>query len=303
MIDFKPANPQQKDYYNSFFTDATERGCEYNFANLILWGQQNIAQIGDCLVRLSYYDGHIAYAFPIGCNNKKEALEEIFKDASRRKIPCNFMGVYENDKTLLEKLYPDKFKFIPARDSYDYVYDINDLADLPGRKFHAKRNHINRFKETFPEYTKEIITKENIHLAKELAKNWYKDKLAVKPTSDFDMEQIALDRAITHFDELSMEGLLLKSEDKVIAFTMASRMSNDTFDVNFEKAKAGFEGAYPVINNEFAKHLKAKYPEIKFLNREEDMGIDGLRKAKESYRPHHLVEKYTAVPAEDKDEY
>ena len=302
MINFKAAACEDKDFYLKFFKDPTERGCEYNFANLILWGQQNIAEAGDCLVRLSYYGGHISYAFPIGSKDKTQALEMIIKDAIARGIPCNFFGVYEEDKKLLETLYPQKFKFTAARDSYDYVYDINALAELSGRKLHAKRNHINRFKETHPDYTTEIITEENIHLVKELAENWYKEKLSVNPTADFDMEQIAIDRAIRNFRKLQMEGLLLRIGNEAVAFTMASPMSIEMWDVNFEKAKAGFESAYPVINNEFAKHLREKHPEVLYLDREEDMGIEGLRKAKESYRPHHLIEKYMAQPAEDCDE-
>ncbi|MBE6737819.1 MAG: DUF2156 domain-containing protein [Ruminococcaceae bacterium] len=302
MIDFKAIDLKQKDYYNSFFTDKKERGCECNFNNLILWGQQNIAEVGDCLVRLSYYAGHISYSFPIGKNDKEKALEEIIKDSKERGITCNFFGVYEEDKALLEKLYPDKFKYIHSRDSFDYVYDINDLATLAGRKFHSKRNHINRFKENFNGFNTELITKDNIHLAKDLAAKWYRDKLSVNPTADFDMEQIALDRALRHYDELGMEGLLLMFHGETLAFTMASRMNENTFDVHFEKAKAGFEGAYPVINNEFAKYLKAKYPDVTYLDREEDMGLEGLRKAKLSYNPHHLIEKYSVFPLEAEDD-
>ena len=136
MIDFKPAKHTDMNLYNSFFCDSTERGCEYNFANLVLWGQQNIGVIGDCLVRLSYYDGHIAYAFPVGCKEKKYVIDTIINDAKERNIPCCFMGVYDKDKALLESLYQGRFRFIAARDSYDYVYDINDLADFGGRNFH-----------------------------------------------------------------------------------------------------------------------------------------------------------------------
>ncbi len=303
MIDFKTINIQQKDYYNSFFADNKDLGCEYSFNNLILWGQQNIAEINDCLVRLSYYAGHTSYSFPRGKGNIKKTLDEIIKDADSRGIPCKFFGVYEEDKKILEKYYPDKFKYIHSRDSFDYIYDINDLATLGGRKYHSKRNHINRFKENFNGYTTEVITKENIHIVKALAEKWYKDKLSVNPTSDFDMEQLALNRAFRFFDELSLEGLLLMYQGEALAFTMASRMSKNTFDVHFEKAKAGFEVAYPVINNEFAKHLKEKYPEVEYLDREEDMGIEGLRKAKLSYNPHHLIEKYSVIPMEAEDEF
>lgn len=298
MIDFRPADISEKDLFNSFESDCAYRGCEYNFANLILWGQQNIAVVHNTLVRLSYYSGNISYAFPVGEGNKAAAIEEIMKDAKERGIPCSFFGVYEEDKTLLQSLYPDTFRFIYSRDSFDYIYDINDLCDLAGRKYHSKRNHITRFKYTCPDYTTEVITKDNLHLVKELAQNWYSEKLKANPTADYDMEQIALDRALRHYTTLELEGMLIRCGNDVLAFTMASRMSADTFDVHFEKTKAGAENAYPIINNEFAKYLRDKYPHIKYLNREEDMGIEGLRKAKESYKPHHLTEKYSAVPGE-----
>ncbi len=298
MIDFKPSNVDQKEFYCSFFTDKKERGCEYGFSNLVLWGQQNIAETEGCLVRLSYYGGHISYAFPIGSGNKQKAIEALQKDATERGIPCVFMGVYEEDKALLEALYPEQYKFVFARDSFDYVYDINDLCDLAGRKYHQKRNHLHRFKDAYPEYKTELLTKENLYLARDFAAAWYKEKLSANPVSDFDMEQIALDRAFRYFDELGLEGMLLKNGDEVLAFTMASRISDDTFDVHFEKAKESVQGAYTAINNEFSKYLREKHPELLYLNREEDMGIEGLRKAKESYRPHHLIEKYMAFPVE-----
>lgn len=298
MINFKAVSAEDKELYNSFASHIAHRGCEYNFANLVLWGQQNIAVIHNNLVRLSYYGGHISYAFPIGDGDKKRTLNEIMLDAKERGIPCVFMGVYEEDKLILEKLYPQKFHFEKSRDSFDYIYNINDLCDLAGRKYHSKRNHISRFKEAYPDFSTEVITGDNLHIVKELAEEWYKTKLCINPTSDFDMEQIALHRAMDNYDALELEGIFLKVSGKYVAFTIASRMTADTFDINFEKAKTGFEGAYPVINNEFAKYLRDKFPEVKFLDREEDMGIEGLRKAKESYKPLYLTEKHLAVPME-----
>ena len=298
MIEFSAVKVSDKALYDSFSDHIKYRGCEYNFANLVLWGQQNIALVHENLVRLSYYSGHISYAFPIGDGDKTATLREIFKDADERGIPCIFMGVYEEDKKLLEELHPNKFHFELSRDSFDYIYDINDLSDLAGRKYHSKRNHISRFRESHPNYSTEVLTKENLHIAKELAKEWYKTKLSINPTSDFDMEQIALHRVTDNYEALELDGLLLRIHGEAVAFTIGSRMTKDTFDINFEKAKAGFEGAYPVINKEFANYLREKYPDVKFLDREEDMGIEGLRKAKESYKPLHLTEKYLAIPAE-----
>lgn len=303
MIDFIPANTTHKELYESYFTDGKERGCEYSFANLVMWGQQNIAEISGCLVRLSYYGGHISYAFPIGKGDKENAVREIIADAEERGIPCVFMGVYEEDKALLETVFEGKFRFVAARDSFDYVYDINDLCDLSGRKYHSKRNHLHRFKDTCPHHTFEEITKENISDVKDFASSWYKEKLAVNPVSDFDMEQIALGRVFRDFDKLEMEGLMLKCGEKVLGFTMGSRLSDTTFDIHFEKASDSIQGAYTAINNGFALYLREKHPSLLFLNREEDMGIEGLRRAKESYRPHHLVEKYMAFPMEAEDEY
>lgn len=302
MIDFAKATINDKKLYRSFFSDERERGCEYSFANLILWGQQNIATLHGCLLRLSYYGGHIAYAFPLGKEEKlKDALEEIFADAKERNIPCVFMGVYEKDKEILEQLYPDKFRFEHHRDGFDYIYDINDLCDLKGRKFHAKRNHLHRFRDLYPDHSTEVLSKSNLKLAEDFAEQWYKEKLQADPDGGFEMEQTALSKAFRYYDDLEMEGLLLKNGNEVLGFTIGSRLSQSTFDVHFEKAREEIQGAYAAINNEFAKHLRGKFPELRFLNREEDMGIEGLRKAKESYRPHHFAEKYMAIPLEVKN--
>lgn len=295
MIDFRPVSVNDKDLYNKFKYFTKDRGCECTFANLILWGEQSIAVYDNILLRFSYYDGHYSYAFPIGDGDKKSAIEAIIEDAKERNIPCTFFGVYKDDVAFLENLFPEKFAFIKSRDSFDYVYDINSLADLKGRKYHSKRNHLHRFREAHPNYTTEPLSQSNLHLAKELAEKWYTEKLAENPDSDFSMERVAIKRAFENYQTLKMEGLLLKSGDTVLAFTMGSRMSDDTFDVHFEKAVSDAATAYVVINFEFANYIRDKYPEVKYLDREEDMGLWGLRKAKESYRPAYLTEKYKAI--------
>ena len=105
------------------------------------------------------------------------------------------------------------------------------------------------------------------------------------------MELVALNRAFAHWQELGMEGLVMYVGEQVVAMTMGSRLGDDAVDVHFEKADLDYPGAYAVINRAFARHIREKYPQVKFLNREDDMGIEGLRKAKLSYYPHHMVEK------------
>ncbi len=299
MIDFRPVSVNDKDLYNKYKDFTRGRGCEHTFANLLLWGEQHISIRDNVLLRFSYYHGHYSYSFPIGDGDKKSAVTAIMEDAKERGIPCSFFGVYKEDIALLESLYPGKFAFIKSRDSFDYVYDINNLADLKGRKYHSKRNHLHRFREAYPNYTVEPVDNQNLHLAKKLAENWYKEKLAENPDSDFDMECTALERAFENYSALNMEGLLLKNGEDILAFTMASKMSDDTFDVHFEKALSDTATAYVAINYEFANYIRDKYPEVRYLDREEDMGLAGLRKAKESYRPAYLTEKYRAVPIDE----
>ena len=117
------------------------------------------------------------------------------------------------------------------------------------------------------------------------------------------MEQAAVYKALRHYDQLGLEGIVLVNEEQILAMTIGSRLSGDTFDIHFEKARAGADTAYTVINCEFARYLRSRYPELQFLNREDDLGLEGLRKAKLSYYPHHLVEKCWACLLEDGYDY
>ena len=117
------------------------------------------------------------------------------------------------------------------------------------------------------------------------------------------MEEIAIERALRDREVLGLEGLTVTDGDRILAMTIGSRLSHDTFDIHFEKARADVQGAYAAVNCEFARYLREKYPEVKFLDREEDMGLEGLRRAKRSYYPHHMVEKYWAHLLEDGYEY
>ena len=303
MIDFKPITKDKKEEFEQCLFDGNERGCEYSFANLYMWGRQRGEIIDGYLVLFSQYNRRTVYPFPVGNGDIKPVLDAVIADSKERGIPCRFTGMTAREKAILEELYPDKFSYHCDRDFFDYVYDINDLAELKGRKYHSKKNHFNRFVTAYPDYRVEPISDENIDEVREMVDKWYVDRLAEAPDSDFQMEQVAIEKAIKSYKELGMEGLALYIGDKMVAMTLASRMSYNTFDVHFEKAVRGIDGAYAVINCEFARYIRDKYPEIEFLNREDDMGIEGLRKAKEGYRPHHMVEKCWAHLSEDGYDY
>lgn len=303
MIDFKPIKIEDKESYQHYLMDDVERGCEYSFANLYLWGRQNATILHDHMVLFSQFNRRSVYPYPAGSGDKKPVLDAIIADAKERGISCRITSLTADDKQTLETLYPGMFRFHCDRDSFDYVYAIDDLADLPGRKYQKKRNHCNRFRTDYPDYSVQPLSEDNVQQVQKMLDDWYAAKEQEDPESDFLMERIALNKALRHYKELEMDGLVLFNGEKVLGFTMGSKLAPDTYDIHFEKAWGDVNGAYAIINYEFARYLREKHPEIRFLDREEDMGIEGLRIAKERYFPHHMVEKCWAHLVEADYEY
>ncbi len=299
MIDFHRLNLSQKDEYESILFSCPPRGCEYSFANLCLWGRQEVAFLQGCVAFFSHFYGRSVYPYPIGSGDRRAVLEAIFQDARERGIPCRITNMRDSDREELESWFPGKFHIRSSRDGYDYVYATDDLADLKGRKFQKKRNHVNRFRAEHPDFQIVPINPCNMPLAQQMLNDWYLQRMDIDPEGDYLLENIALARACQNFTALGMEGILLMEGDQVLALTMGSRMGPDTFDIHFEKAREDIDGAYAAVNCEFARYLRLKYPEVAFLDREDDMGLEGLRKAKLSYNPHHLIEKHTATCVED----
>lgn len=302
-IDFRPVTIEDKDAYEKLLFAESGRGCEFSFANIYLWGRQNIAFIHGHIVMFSQFDRRTVYPFPLGVGDKRAVLDAIIADSRDRGIPCRISGLSADAVNTLRDLYPDRFHFHCDRGSFDYVYDINDLADLKGRRYQKKRNHFNRFRANNPDYTVEPICEDNIERVEDMVAKWYNEKMIENPDGDYHMEHVALQKALRRYDELGMEALALLCGGEVLAVTMGSRLSADSFDVHFEKARSDADGAYAAINCEFARYIRAKYPDVAYLDREEDMGIEGLRRAKESYLPHHMIEKCWAHLLEEGYEY
>ena len=294
MICFQPLELDQKEKYDRLFQSEGERGCEYSFVNLFIWGRQQAAFVGEQVVVFSQFNCKSIYLYPVGFGDKVQAVEAIMADAEARGIPCRITGITPEDKEILRDLFPGKFIFHYDRDAFDYIYDIHALAELSGRKYQQKRNHLNRFRDAHPDFELMPITDDNDHLARFVAQQWYELRQLANPHGNFDLELKAIKRALDHREKLGMEGLLLMVEGQPVAMTLGSPLSEDTFDVHFEKALDVADGAYAAINNGFARYLREKYPRLRWLNREDDLGIEGLRKAKLSYRPDHMIEKIWA---------
>lgn len=303
MIDFKPLDFSVKEQIDEWLMHCSERGCEFSFNNMFLWGRQKYAFVEGFLVFFCQYSRRTVYTYPVGRGDKEKALQIIMDDAAKRGIPCRLSGLTTGECEELEAMMPGKFRIHCDRDSFDYVYNIDDLADLKGRKYQRKRNHANKFRSLRPDYTLLPLDETTLATAADMISRWYEDRLAEDPHADYHMERSAIRRALHNLQSLNMEGLLLMDGADVLAVTLGSQINENTFDVHFEKARADVDGAYTVINQEFARYLREKYPHIRYLNREDDLGLEGLRKAKESYCPDHLVEKCWACLLEDGCDY
>lgn len=293
-IEFRPFALADQEKYEKYLFAEKERGCEFSFANLYLWGRQSVAEVDGQLLFFSQFDRRSVYPYPMGENTpekKKAALDAIIADAHERGISCRITGLSASAREMLEILYPNRFCFHCDEGSFDYVYAIDDLAELAGKKYHAKRNHLNRFRENFPDALARPLDDSLIPTVRKFVCQWYETKISENPNGDYRMEQIAIERALRDYDVLGLEGLTIMNGDEILAVTLGSRLAKDTFDIHFEKARSDVQGAYVAVNYEFARYLRSKYPEVRYLDREEDMGLEGLRKAKKSYYPHHMIEK------------
>ena len=302
MIEFHKMKLAEKEEYEKILFACETRGCEYSFANLYLWGKQQVAFLHGCVAFFSHFYGRTVYPYPIGNGDKKKVMEAILQDAGERGIPCRITGMTDADREELETLFPGKFILRSDRDGADYVYAIDDLADLKGRKFQKKRNHVNKFRSQHPNFEVLELNACNLPVVQHMINEWYRVRMREDPEGNYLLENIAMARACQNYVGLGMEGIALVDDGQVLAVTMGSRMGKNTFDIHFEKALENVEGAYAAVNCEFARFLRLKHPDVAYLDREDDLGLEGLRKAKLSYNPHHMVGKHWAYLPEDLNE-
>lgn len=303
MLDFQPLKPEQKAEYDATLKACGERGCEYSFANLYLWGRQKAVFHRGNLAFFSQFNQKSVYLFPVGSGDLKSTLDAIIHDAHTRGIPCRLTGLLQADCDRLEELYPGRFRFHIDRNAFDYIYNVEELAALAGRKYQKKRNHLNKFRQNHPDCQALPLNRDTLPQASALLENWYARRTASDTNADFHMEQAAIARALKNMEVLDMEGLVLVEDGQALAMALGSALNETTFDIHFEKAREDIDGAYAAINNAFANYLHEKYPQLQWLNREDDLGLEGLRKAKLSYCPDHMVEKRWACLLEDGCDY
>ena len=295
MIEFKCVTLENKDWADRILRAEDSPSADYNFGNIYIWDKyysQLITRFEDRMLTKLRYDEKPAFAFPVGSGPLRPAIEALREFAAFRGYPLVLRGVTEKHRAELEGEYPGSFEYTEDDTCADYIYDIDKLCTYPGKALHSKKNHSNRF-EAEHSWHFEPLTRELIPKCMDMLQVWQETNSA-RLEDSIAYEHDAIVKAFAAFERLNLEGGVLFAENEIAGFTMGERANSDTFDVHFEKAVVSMNGAYPMVCREFCRMIKEKHPDIHYVNREDDMGIEALRISKQSYRPAYMLKKYTA---------
>lgn len=296
MLEWSIPEAEDEDWINNCIAVSGTMASDASFANIYLLRNKystKISRYKDFIIRkYSGKGARCGYTFPLGKGDVAKALAEIEKDAKECGERLQFAFVTEEQKEVLENAMPARFCYSSDAGDSDYIYLRSELASLSGKAFHKKKNHFSKFVRTYPDYKYYEIGACNIYDAQKVADAWYYEHLQDEDASQL-AEYKAIKEALENFEELGLIGGIIYVNDSPCAMTIASKINENTVDVHFEKAVGEYalNGGYAAINKLFSEKLDG----VTWLNREEDIGIEGLRKAKLSYRPKIMLKKYSAV--------
>ncbi len=285
LDDFELVKFEDKQLFDKFFKNYPQDHSDYLFSTIISWmdyAKYKYTIYKDTLIILTEINNKISIRPPIGKSNV-DLFNEILKIV-KSNSDLNISAISSEAKSWIVRNYP-KLVFIPLRDYFDYVYRSNDLAELKGSQYSKIRNRLNKFKRN-NEYKMEIISDENMSEVKEFLHRWclWKD---CESDPLLEHEKNAVMFSMDHFIELGLKGIVIRVNNKIEAMSAYEKLNDNTVVIHYEKASPDYDEIYKAINNEAARIISNDF---EFINRESDMGISGLRKAKLSYKPHHMVE-------------
>ena len=293
MADFKPIEIQDKPLFDEFLAKDPPQVSELTFTNLFIWRDHyrpTWVEWNDCILILFHPEKGGPYGLsPFGPGDKKGALDVLCEEIAAQTSEVRICRVGE--EFVATHVDPVKYEVLPDRDNSDYIYLAKDLIDLSGNKYHRKKNHLNQFiKNHSFEY--HLLDPELVSQVLGMQEAWCQIRECVEKP-DLLAEDYAVREALTHFEELSYRGGAVLINSVVEAFSLGETLNKDTAVIHIEKANPGIPGLYAAINQLFCANA---WSEVTYINREQDMGVEGLRKAKESYFPHHMVNKYILKP-------
>lgn len=292
-IHFKQITLSDKNTIQQYLKQDSFMISDISFGNLFIWRHSRLIEwaiLHDCLIIQTTYEGENPFVFfPIGAGDKLSALKKLKNYYDSKGIPFCFHSLEKHNLVMLESIFGTLDSKL-NRDRSDYIYLTQNLITLAGRKYHKKKNHLNRFFEEYAGFSFEEIGASNLANLRTTWGVWSADI----ESSDVGRlnESVGINDVFENYDALGFRGGLLRFEGKIIAFSFGEIVSDELCVIHIEKADINYRGAYQAINQQLLKHC---FSEVKYVNREEDLGIEGLRKAKLSYNPNIILEKYEAV--------
>ncbi|MCM0649859.1 phosphatidylglycerol lysyltransferase domain-containing protein [Clostridium swellfunianum] len=292
MLNFKPLNLEDKITFDKYLKPYTFSTCEYSFTNLFIWRKGLDVQyciINDVLI-IKKMDFHGYYHFmqPIGYRkeNLKEIIEVLMSYQKEHEMNYLFKDAETSFVHDVKEIFGDKFIIEEDRDNSDYIYDSSKLSSLSGKKLHGKKNHYNNFIKNNTYHT-ELINEQNIEDCLKAACEWCKQN-DCKGYLKYELK--AIQELLTNSNKLDFIGMAVYVNDILSAFTIGEKVNDDMAIIHIEKASANINGLYAFVNKTF---VETCFSDIPFINREQDLGKEGLRKAKLSYYPVKLEPKYS----------
>jgi uncharacterized protein len=290
---FKDLDFEDKEVFDRYLRMDPPVISELTFTNLFIWRHKHRpawrVEEGFLLV-LFRPEGRDPFGlFPLGEGDKRKALDLLVRELGDCTPDVKICLV--DEERVRAHVDPDRFTVLPDRDNSDYVYAVEDLIRLSGNKYHRKKNHFNQFVKKHT-YEYRPLDGELVEACLEMQEAWCRLRECVEDPG-LSSEDLTIREALTRFGKLDYHGAAILMEGQVEAFSLAEPLNGDTVVVHFEKANPEVPGLYAAINQLFCSNA---WSHMKYVNREQDLGIEGLRKAKESYYPHHMVNKYTLIP-------
>lgn len=291
-MNFKKIELCDKEVLLPFLRGVDELTCELSFVNLLIWQPlyNNCYCIEDSILYLKSYDENIeTYSLPFG--DMKIGMHRIIDHVGA--LPVIWAQEGERFREF-KRLFGEYYDIFESRNEFDYIYNSSDLINLSGKKYHSKRNHISAFSKQH-NWHYEDITDANIEKVRECAKIWYgqyENNMDDELKTEMQGTQLTLD----NMEFLGVSGGVIVIDDEVVAFALGSEINDKIYNIHTEKAISGFETAYTLINREFAARNAQNY---RYINREDDLGIEGLRKSKLSYKPEIILPKYICTKKEN----
>ena len=289
MLEFCKISTKDIVRFNKYREKDPSNASESSFTTFFIWDNYYNLECSEngefFFLRFNIKNKEPSYFFPIGNGNIKKAIDELSEYAASKGEKLCFRLVSKENKEKLIKLFGDRFSVKESRDSFDYVYLTEKMISLSGKKLHSKRNHLNYFLENYS-FTYEKVTEKN--LLDECAQKAY-ELIMAKEKNKNPFELGAMKSYFENYFDFNQTGAVIKVDGEIAAMSFGEKISEDTALIQIELADENYRGAYQAINKLFCEN---EWNSFTYVNREEDMGIEGLKKAKMSYQPVFLVEKY-----------